>query len=73
MAKKMVDLGWEEKHAKRSSTGRALRRIFVNPKSGQYMLLRNDSGYSRRGRNDVIKSSGKIVLFDKTPRKKSRP
>lgn len=69
MAKKMVDLGWEEKHAKRSSTGRALRRIFVNPKSGQYMLLRNDSGYSRRGRNDVIRSSGKIVLFDKTPPK----
>lgn len=69
MAKKMVDLGWEEKHAKRSSTGRALRRIFVNPKSGQYLLLRNDSGYSRKGGNDVIKSSGKIVLFDKTPPK----
>lgn len=69
MAKKMVDLGWEEKHAKRSSTGRALRRIFVNPKSGQYMLLRNDSGYSRKSGNDVIKASGKIVLFDKTPPK----
>lgn len=70
-AKKLSSLGWKELVARPHSDGRTSRRVFTNPKTGQYVLVLNSIGNSRRG-GTVLKTSGQVFLFDEMPPKEIR-
>lgn len=70
-AKKLSSLGWKELVARPRADGRTSRRVFTNPKTGQYVLVLNSIGNSRR-RGAVLKTSGQVFLFDEMPPKEIR-